>query len=149
MLGASVSEMSAEYSSCSAVMAELLGEIAGQDYSIPKGRIPLGILDGAKELFGLAINVMNGQPINPVEEATAYALVIEHLRKTDPKKYDGQGFEKSRLLYRRDIRSLASLLDNLGLPKVPEDQREYVPILQKFFKLLLETGDGGWGPRES
>lgn len=133
-------EMSSEYTYVAAAMTEGLERIMNQGFHT-LGTISPGILTEAKGLFSKAINVINGEERTIPEEATAYAMVVNHLRDANPKRYETVKPEESRMLYKKDIRSLASLIDNLGLLRVPEDQRGDVPILQRFFALLTETGE--------
>jgi len=131
-------ELSSQYTYLSAAMAEGLEKIMEQDYAIKSKEIPKAVLSDAKELFNYAISVMNNQNQHP-KEVTGWIMVLDHLRKINPKKYEGD--IKRKVIY-QDVRNLASLLDNLGkLEEIPEDQREYVPVLKKFFELLSETGE--------
>ncbi len=144
-------EMSSQYTYISAAMAEGLEEIMKQDYAINADRIPRGVLVEAGNLFEKALRVVN-EEITSTEDVTAWLMVLDHLRALNPAKYPPQDMER-KVLY-QDVRNLASLIENFGLPKIPKDQREYVPILQKFFALLTETGEnavythhmsGKWG----
>ncbi len=130
-------ELSSGYTFVSAAMKEGLEKIIGQDYAAPQKIISQVVLSDAQQLFDYAMKVINGQSVTP-KESTGWLIVLDHLRATNPQKYKDKD---NRLLY-QDVRNLVSLMDNLRrLEKVPEDQRRYVPVLQRFFELLSQTGE--------
>ncbi len=127
-------DLSSQYTSVSATMAEGLEEVMKKDYSIAPKRIPLGVLGEAQELFETAI-----QKPSSVKEMTTRLMVLDHLRAINPARY---AQDKEEILLFRDVRNLASLLKDFEkLKTVPEYQREFVPMLQRFFGLLSNTGE--------
>jgi hypothetical protein len=131
-------DLSSHYKCCSGLMNSSLKKIIQQDYVVT-GKIQPGVLSDAQELFGYGMKLINGQPLTS-KESTAWLMILDHLEKIDPKKYKYN--TRNHLQIRRDVRNLASLLNNIGeLEQIPEDQREYVSILQKFFELLSITGE--------
>jgi hypothetical protein len=128
-------ELSTKYTYIGAAMSYGIREIIETDYIIDN-KIPINVLKDATELFDSAIRVINDIPPS-TREAVSWSMLSDHLRLANQEYRN-----VDRGLINKKIRSLASLVDNLGkLREIPEDQKEDCETLQKLFRLISETGE--------